>query len=104
MKLRYIEEPSLQFGTGQHICPKKGIFEYSPFDYNQVRPEKITLGIIGKSESIEKIIAWLETCGSHIQEKQSKNQHTKLFPNFTGFNQQLGFMCEIDWDDTFRQK
>lgn len=104
MKLRYIEEPSLQFGTDQHICPKKGVFEYSPFDFNQVRPEKITLGIIGKSESIEKIITWLESCKSHIQEKQSKNPHPNLFPNFPGFNRQLGFMCEIAWDDTYIRK
>ena len=38
MKLRHIEEPSLQFGHDQHICPKSGIYYYDPFDINQVRP------------------------------------------------------------------
>lgn len=104
MKLRYIKEPSLQFGTGQHICPKQGIFNYHPFDYDQVRPEKITLGLIGKSESIEKIITWLESCRTHISEKQSKNPHPNLFPNFPGFNQQVGFRCEIVWDDSYIRK
>ncbi|MEI9945843.1 MAG: hypothetical protein WDN26_16685 [Chitinophagaceae bacterium] len=83
MKLRYINEPSLQFGTGQHICPKQGIFNYSPFDFNQVRPEKINVGIIGKGESVDKVISWLESCRSHIKEKQSKNPHPNLFPNFS---------------------
>ena len=56
MKLRYIEEPSLQFGLNQHICPKRGIFEYNPFDIGQVRPEKINIGIIGSGDSIDKIL------------------------------------------------
>lgn len=104
MKLRYIEEPSLQFGTGQHICPKQGIYIYNPFDHTQVRPEKITLGIIGKAESIEKVVNWLESCKTHIDGKLSKNPHPKLFPNFPGFNKQLGFMCEMTWDDTYIRK
>jgi|ERR1017187_1036964 hypothetical protein len=104
MKLRYIEEPSLQFGVGQHICPKQGIYVYNPFDDGQVRPEKITLGIIGKGESIEKILSWLESCKTHIDGKQSKNPHPKLFPNFPGFNKQIGFMCEITWDDSYIRK
>lgn len=104
MKLRYIEEPSLQFGAGQHICPKLGIFMYNLFDYMQVRPEKITLGVIGKSESVEKVLTWLEGCKSHIKEKQSKNPHPKLFPNFPGFNKQVGFMCDITWDDSYIRK
>ena len=104
MKLRYIEEPSLQFGTNQHICPKNGIYEYSPFDLEQVRPEKITLGIIGKGESIDKILVWLESCKTHIPGKQSKNPLTKLFLNFCGFNKQIGFKCEVAYDDTYLRR
>ncbi|HSZ32056.1 MAG TPA: hypothetical protein VK772_02035, partial [Puia sp.] len=104
MKLRYIEEPSLQFGDGQHICPKQGISLHSPFDHDQVRPERITLGIIGKSESIEKVLAWLDSCKSHIGGKQSKNPHPKLFPSFPGFNKQTGFLCNITWDDSYIRK
>jgi hypothetical protein len=104
MKLRFIEEPSLQFGLNQHICPKQGIYAYYPFDYNQVRPEKITLGIIGKSDSIDKILKWLESCKSHIAGKQSKNPHPKLFPDFCGFNKQTSFLCEMTWDDTYLRR
>lgn len=104
MRARYIEEPSLQFGTNQHICPKHGIYEYSPFDYGQVRPEKITIGLIGKGESIDKVLEWLNSCKAHIAGKQSKNPHPKLFPNFPGFNKQVGFMCEIDYDNTYLRR
>ena len=58
MKLRYIEEPSLQFGFNQHICPKGGIHSFNPFDISNVRPEKIVIGMIGKSESIDIVAQW----------------------------------------------
>lgn len=101
IKLRHIEEPSLQFGTDQHICPKSGIFSYKPFDINQVRPEKITIGIIGKGESIDKVLEWIERCKTHIKGKESKNPHPKLFLNFCGFNRNIGFHSEVAYDETY---
>lgn len=101
MKLRYIEETSLQFGRGQHICPKSGIYEYDPFDISQVRPEKITIGIIGKGESIDKVLSWIESCKTHIKGKESKNPHPNLFLNFCGFNKEIGFKSEIVFDDGY---
>ena len=104
MKLRYIEEPSLQFGTDHHICPKSGIYTYNPFDIGQVRPEKITIGIVGKGESVDKILEWIESCKTHIDGKQSKTPHPNLFMNFCGFNKTIGFKCEIAYDDTYLRK
>lgn len=104
MKLRYIEEPSLQFGTGHHICPKSGIYTYNPFDITQVRPEKITIGIIGKGESVDKVLEWLDSCKTHIDGKQSKTPHPNLFMNFCGFNKTIGFKSEIAYDDTYLRK
>ncbi|MBL0047507.1 MAG: hypothetical protein IPP32_05340 [Bacteroidetes bacterium] len=104
MKLRYIEEPSLQFGQDQHICPKSGIFNFSPFDINQVRPEKITVGIIGKGESIDKVLEWIESCKTHISGKETKNPHPNLHLNFCGFNKDIGFKSEIVYDDTYLRR
>jgi hypothetical protein len=104
MKVRYIEEPSLQFGSSQHICPKYGIYNYSPFDINQVRPERITIGVIGKGESVDKVLAWIETCRKHIAGKQSKNPHPNLFLNFCGFNKDVGFQSDIVYDETYLRK
>lgn len=104
MKIRYIEEPSLQFGNDQHICPKRGIYDYAPFDANQVHPEKLTLGMIGRGDAIDKVIEWLEASRTHIAEKKSKNPHPNLFPNFCGFNKEVGFKCEAVWDDTYLRR
>lgn len=104
MKVRYIEEPSLQFGNNQHICPKYGIYNYNPFDTNQVRPERITIGIIGKGESVDKVLAWIESCKNHIDGKQSKNPHPNLFLNFCGFNKDIGFQSDIVYDETYLRK
>lgn len=104
MKLRYIKEPSIQFGNGQHICPKTGIFNFNPFDISHVRPEKITVGIIGKSDSIEKILEWIESCRTHISEKVSKISHPNLFLNFCGFNSSIGFKSEVVYDETYLRK
>jgi len=104
MKVRYIEEPSLQFGENQHICPKYGIFNYSPFDINQVRPQSITIGIIGKGESVDKVLGWIETCKNHIDGNQSKNPHPNLFLNFCGFNKEVGFHSDIVYDDSYIRK
>lgn len=104
MKLRYIEEPSLQFGAGHHICPKSGIYMFNPFDIEQVRPEKITIGVVGKSDSVDTILEWIESCRTHIDGKQSKTPHPNLFLNFCGFNKDVGFKCEINYDDTYLRK
>lgn len=107
MRLRYIEEPSLKFGSDQHLCPKAGILDYQPFDINNVRREKIVLGIIGKSESIETVTEWLETCKMAIpgkQGKKGKRTNEKLFPGFPGFNTTVGFKSEITFDDTYLRK
>jgi hypothetical protein len=104
MNARIIQEPSLEFGEGHHLCPRSGIYTYSPYDLNDVRPEKITLGIIGLSESIEKVTEWLEECSNHIPGKISKNPHPNLFMNFCGFNTTIGFKSEIVYDEGYCRK
>lgn len=107
MNLRYIEEPSLQFGANQDICPKMGIMHYQPFDIANVRPEKIVVGIVGKSDSIEKICQWLETCKNEIpakSAKKGKRQNLNLHPAFPGFNKSVAFQSQIVFDDTYLRK
>ncbi len=101
MNIKFIEEPSLQFGTDQHICPRQGIYSFNPYDIELVRPEKINIGIIGKSESTDQILEWLENSKIHIEGKQSKNPHPNLFMNFCGFNRSIGFKSEIVYDEGY---
>ncbi|KAA6435295.1 hypothetical protein FEM33_21880 [Dyadobacter flavalbus] len=104
MRLRYIEEPSLQFGLGHHICPKSGIYSLNPFDIEQVRPEKITIGVVGKSDSVDAVLEWIDSCKTHIDGKESKTPHPNLFMNFCGFNKNIGFKCEVNYDSTYLRK
>lgn len=107
MKLRYIEEPSLQFGLNQHVCPKGGVLSYNPFDINNVRPEKIVLGMVGKSESVDLVADWVESCKYEIEGKKPKKGKriiTNLFPGFDGFNKNSGFKSEVAFDDTYLRK
>lgn len=104
MRLRYIEEPSLQFGLGHHICPKSGIYSLNPFDIEQVRPEKITIGVVGKSDSVDAVLEWIDSCKTHIDGKESKTSHPNLFMNFCGFNKNIGFKCEVNYDSTYLRK
>jgi hypothetical protein len=95
MKLSFIEEPYLQFGQAKHICPKYGITNYHTYDYNlSTRPEKIRIGVVGKSESIETILQWLEETKNGFNEKENNNK-PKLFPRFDGFKRDKTFMAEL---------
>jgi len=102
MNVSLIKEPILQFGNGEFICPKKGIELYSPYDIDKVRPEKIVVGIIGKSESINKVISWLEKCKKKIDAKTSKQPN--LFSSWYGFNKDVSFKCELSYDDSYLRK
>lgn len=100
--LRYIEEPELQFGNDTSVCPRFGIKHFQPYDILQVRPEKVKLGLIGESESLEKLLEWLEITKTEIKAKQSKQPF--LFTSFCGFNNETGFKSEITYDDTYIRK
>lgn len=97
--LRYIEEPELQFGYDTSVCPRFGIKNFQPYDILQVRPEKIKLGLIGENESIDKLLEWLNVTKSEIKAKQSKQPF--LFTSFCGFNNNIGFKCDITYDETY---
>ncbi|MGH1337247.1 MAG: argonaute/piwi family protein [Aureispira sp.] len=94
MKITYIEEPLLQFGSGSHVCPKGGINTYSPYDYfHEDRPEKIRLGLIGIGESTDKINHWVDRCRHNISSEKDKLKN--LFLSFPGFNENTAFKARI---------
>jgi hypothetical protein len=104
MKITYIEEPLLQFGYGQSQCPKDGIGRFHPYDLELVRPEKIKTAFIGRADSVDSVVKWIEECKFSIPEKISKNPKPNLFPRFPGFNQNLAFKSEISYDDSYIRK
>lgn len=102
MNIKLLQEPLLQFGTGEHIDPKTGILTFNPYDFHSVRPERIKTGIIGKSESIETIINWL-AAGKKIVAAKKTNLNT-LFPQFCGFNKDDAFKSDIIYDEGYIRK
>lgn len=102
MDINILEEPLLQFTRGVHICPKGGIYQYEVADINNVRPEKIVIGLIGMSDSIGTIISWLKKCRNHIDAKKSKQPN--LFSNFPGFNSKVAFKSEVTYDESYIRK
>ena len=40
MDIKLLEEPLLQFGKGEYICPRTGIYKYNVSDINDIRPDK----------------------------------------------------------------
>lgn len=100
--ISYFEEPNLQFGFDTFICPKIGIEEFSPYDINEVRPERIRIGLVGKSSSIPDFISWLESCKDFIAGKKSKTRiNSNLFPSFPGFNSKIAFKSDLIIEESY---
>lgn len=83
MDIKLLEEPLLQFGKGEYICPRTGIYKYNVSDINDIRPDKIVIGFIGLSESINIAISWIKKCRNHIESK--KKQTTQSFYKLSRF-------------------
>lgn len=102
MNIKLLNEPLLQFGFGESICPKAGILSLQPYDLENVRPEKIALGIIGKSESIETIVNWIERCRNKIT--NDKDKFPNLFLDFPGFSDKTAFKSKVVYDSSYLRK
>ncbi|MFL5659363.1 MAG: argonaute/piwi family protein [Ktedonobacteraceae bacterium] len=97
MKLDFLQEPELEFGTGRHIDIRFGLMNYGPLDYEQsLAPKLIKVGIVGTSETVEGIQTWLERCRSEIPAKLSRQPN--LFPKFPGFNVDTSFRSSLLMD------
>ncbi|MBZ5669388.1 MAG: hypothetical protein LAO04_06645 [Acidobacteriia bacterium] len=84
MKIDFIEEPELEFGTGRHIDIRYGLANYGPLDFaNPLSPRQINTGVVGTPETVERLLEWLEKCRNGIPAKESSQPN--LFPHFPGF-------------------
>src|SRR5262249_44928804 len=63
VKIDFIHEPELQFGTDKHIDIKFGLMNYGPLDFDsELAPRQINLGLIGTPETIAGVEEWLGRC------------------------------------------
>lgn len=99
MNFHFIDEPKLEFGRNRHLCPRSGIAEHQVYDVRrQVRRDKIHVGAIGLSDSLERLNTWLDRCSRYIPGKLNSRQPT-LYPSFCGFNPNVGFKAQFVYHD-----
>tara|TARA_R110002072_G_scaffold31735_19_gene97798 strand:+ start:42348 stop:43772 length:1425 start_codon:yes stop_codon:yes gene_type:complete len=93
--IEHIDEPRLIFGSGEHICPRRGIFEYGVYDQNQkTRRQEIYVGAVGTNQCVEFLESWLERCRSVIASPSDVKQENLRLP-FCGFTKNSGFKADL---------
>lgn len=99
MNVCYLEEPELQFGCGNHVDIRRGLVDYGPFDITENRrPDRIKLGLVGSSKSINDAGQWIKRISSGVNAKESKKPN--LFPKFHGFGSTHPFNSLLVFDDS----
>lgn len=98
MKIVFLEEPELEFGTGRHLDIRFGIMNHAPLDFESpVAPKRINVGLVGTNDTIEGIRTWLERCREPIDAKESNQPH--LFPRFPGYSEQTAFRSSLVFEE-----
>ena len=94
MKFKLLEEPTLTFGRGDHVCPKTGIESLGVYDINdELRKSELRVGLVGRAKGIDDLNAWLQYCQSFIEGKESNQPN--LFRGFGGFSDSHGYYCKL---------
>jgi hypothetical protein len=102
MKVGFIHEPELEFGTGRHIDVRFGLMNYGPLDIgDSTAPKEIRVGIVGTTETVEGLVRWLEACKGEIPAKVSNQPN--LFPRFPGFRSDNNWHASLDLDPKLQE-
>lgn len=102
MKIDYLAEPELEFGSGHHIDIRFGIMNYGPHDVDaEVAPRRIRVGIVGTPEDVERAVDWFERCRDEIAGASSRQAN--LRPRFPGFRTDTAFYSTLVIEDGFRR-
>jgi hypothetical protein len=95
VKFNYINEPLLEFGVGEDICPRRGISKFGVYDSkSKIRNNELFVGCVGTSSGIDFFYSWIEKCKKRIPAKED-NKQPNLFSSFCGFNEHYGFKAKI---------
>ncbi len=99
MQIHVLDEPQLEFGDGgRHVDVRFGIAQHGPFDRaTATAPVDLRVGLVGTSETVEGVRAWLDRCGKGIQGKETRL--TNLFPGFPGFSRSTCFGSDLLFHD-----
>src|SRR5215469_66083 len=98
LRLDYIAEPKLVFGSGQQLeSPKDGLFLFGP---ERLTKENATLriGVIGTKVGITLFNAWVSRVKSFVQGKDSSSAQHRSFLGFSsvyGVGLRDSAVCEL---------
>lgn len=102
MRLDFLQEPELEFGTSKHIDIRFGLMNYGPLDYaSPLAPKNIRLGIVGTPRTIEGVQRWLERCQDGVPAKPSRQPN--LFPRFPGYGPDTSFRASLIMDSQLQR-
>ncbi|WP_323844102.1 hypothetical protein [Microbulbifer magnicolonia] len=95
MIIEHVNEPKLIFANGEHICPRRGIFEYGVYDQKQnTRKKEVYIGGVGTSQCIDYLANWMGRCKGFIAAPSDAKQENLRLP-FCGFNSNRGYKSEL---------
>jgi hypothetical protein len=94
VKIDFLHEPELEFGSGNHVDIRFGIMDYGPHDLgHELAPTQIRVGIVGVPEHVEVTREFLERCRNEIPGPPSNQPN--LRPRFPGFNTETAFFSSL---------
>jgi hypothetical protein len=95
MKAELLSEPRLEFGTSEHVCPRRGIATYGVYDANRkTRRDTINLGAVGTNECLEGLFKWLSYCAAGIA-APADARHPNLTLAFPGIRKDRTFATDV---------
>ena len=95
MKAEILNEPRLQFATGEHVCPRRGIAAYGVYDGGRkTRRGTVNVGAIGTNECLEGLCKWLSYCTAGI-EAPADARHPNLTLAFPGIRKDRAFATDL---------
>jgi hypothetical protein len=102
MRIDFLAEPELEFGSGRHIDIRFGIMNYGPHDVDSaLAPRRIRVGIVGTPEDVERVTEFLERCRNDIEGATSRQSN--LRPRFPGFRADSAFYATLILDESLRR-
>lgn len=102
MKIDYLEEPELEFGSGRHVDIRFGIMNFGPLDFeSDLAPRRIRVGIVGTPEDVERATDFFERCRTEIA--GAKSRQGNLRPPFPGFRIETAFGSTLILDEALRR-
>src|SRR6266511_858780 len=104
LRVRHLEEPLVEFGTGTATTIKEGLAQYGPYSLRlgPAHPTTVRVGLVGTYLSVAGARSFLKRCAAQIP--SGRPSHL-LAPDFLGFETVMHASLALDpiWEWTIDQ-